>query len=249
MKIDLDGKTALVTGGSRGIGYGIAEAIVQAGGRVCITARKIDELEQAVDSLGQNSMFVAGKADDEAHIEDAIAKTLERFGSLDILVNNAATNPQFGPLMDADPSAVEKIFKVNLEAVIRWCATAWKRWLKDNGGCILNVSSVGGIRAEPMLGAYNVSKAGLIHLTRQLAIEMAPRVRVNALAPGLVKTKFSRVLYEANEEFVASRIPLKRLGVPEDVASAALFLVSDAASWITGEVLVVDGGALLGGFR
>lgn len=249
MQMDLRGKTALVTGGSRGIGFGIAEAIVGAGGCVCVTARKVDELEEAVRSLGDDAIYVAGKADDPGHIEDAVAKTIDRFGSLDILVNNAATNPQFGPLMDADPSAVEKILKVNLEAVIRWCAEAWKRWLKDNGGCILNIASVGGMRAEPMLGAYNVSKAGLIHLTRQLAIEMAPGVRVNALAPGLVKTKFSRVLYEANEEFVANRIPLKRLGMPEDVAQAALFLVSDAASWITGEVLVVDGGALLGGFR
>lgn len=249
MNVDLGGKTALITGGSRGIGYGIAEAILRAGGSVCITARKVEELERAVDSLGDRAMYVPGKADDHAHIEDAVSETVDRFGSLDILVNNAATNPQFGPLMDADPSAVEKILKVNLEAVIRWCAEAWKQWLKEHGGCILNVASVGGIRAEPMLGAYNVSKAGLIHLTRQLAVEMAPRVRVNALAPGLVKTRFSRALYEAGEEFVANRIPLRRLGEPEDIASAALFLVSDAASWITGEVLVVDGGALLGGFR
>ncbi len=249
MKIDLSGKAALVTGGSRGIGYAIAEAIVKAGGSVCITARKTEELEEAVSGLGEGGIYVAGKADDPTHIEEAVDRTIERFGSLDILVNNAATNPQFGPLMDADPAAVEKIFKVNLEAPIRWSATAWKKWMRDHGGCILNVASVGGIRAEPMLGAYNVSKAGLIHLTLQLATEMAPGVRVNALAPGLIKTKFSRVLYEANEEFVASRIPLKRLGVPEDVAAAALFLVSDAASWITGEVLVVDGGSLLGGFR
>ncbi|MER3396112.1 MAG: 3-oxoacyl-ACP reductase [Acidimicrobiia bacterium] len=249
MQIDLSGKAALVTGGSRGIGYAIAEAIVKAGGSVCVTARKIDELESAVASLGERSFFVAGKADDPDHIREAVDKTVERFGSLDILVNNAATNPQFGPLADADRSAVAKTLRVNLEAIVWWCSEAWKRWLKANGGCILNVASVGGLRAEPMLGAYNVSKAALIHLTKQLAVEMAPGVRVNALAPGLIKTRFSRVLYESNEEFVASRIPLKRLGVPEDVATPALFLVSDAASWITGEVLVVDGGALLGGFR
>ncbi len=249
MKIDLEGKTALVTGGSRGIGFAIAEEIVRSGGNVCITARKVEELEEAVGSLGDRAVYVAGKADDPEHIADAVGRTIDRFGSLDILVNNAATNPQFGPLMDADVAAVEKIFKVNLEAPILWCSQAWKSWMKENGGAILNVVSVGGLRAEPMLGAYNVSKAGLIHLTRQLATELAPKVRVNAVAPGLVKTKFSKVLYEANEEFVASRLPLKRLGVPEDIAPAAVFLVSDAASWITGEVLVVDGGALLGGFR
>lgn len=249
IQIDLSGKSALVTGGSRGIGLAIAKAFVDAGGRVLLTARKKEELEQATAELGSAATYVAGRADDPDHIKEAVERCLERFGSLDVLVNNAATNPQFGPLMDADRGAISKILSVNLEAVIWWCQDAWRAWMKERGGVIINVASVGGLSAEPFLGAYNVSKAGLIHLTKQLAMELAPKVRVNALAPGLVKTRFSRVLYERNEEFVASRTPLKRLGVPEDVAAAAVFLASDLASWVTGEVFVVDGGALLGGFR
>lgn len=249
IQIDLSGKSALVTGGSRGIGLAIAKAFVDAGGRVLLTARKKEELEQATAELGSAATYVAGKADDPDHIREAVERCVEQFGSLDVLVNNAATNPQFGPLMDADRGAISKILSVNLEAVIWWCQDAWRASMKERGGVIINVASVGGLSAEPFLGAYNVSKAGLIHLTKQLAMELAPKVRVNALAPGLVKTRFSRVLYERNEEFVASRTPLKRLGIPEDVAAAAVFLASDLASWVTGEVFVVDGGALLGGFR
>lgn len=249
MEIRVDGKAALVTGATRGIGLAIAKAFVDSGGSVCITARKQDELDQAVDELGERAIAVAGRVDDRDHAETAIAACIAKFGSLDVLVNNAATNPQFGPLADADESAIAKIFKVNLEAPIMWAQIACDAWMREHGGAILNVASVGGIRAEPMIGAYNVSKAALIHLTEQLATELAPGIRVNALAPGLVKTRFARALWEANEQAAAERTPLKRLGEPEDIGAAALFLVSDAASWMTGSTLVIDGGALLGGFR
>lgn len=249
MDIRVDGKAALVTGASRGIGLAIAKAVVDSGGKVCITARKQDELDVALDTLGDDAIAVAGGVDDRDHAEAAIAACIAEFGSLDILVNNAATNPQFGPLVQADPAAISKIFKVNLEAPIMWSQIAYSAWMHEHNGVVLNVASIGGIKAEPMIGAYNVSKAALIHLTEQLAAELAPDVRVNALAPGLVKTKFARALWEPNEDGIASRIPLKRLGTPEDIGTAALYLISDAASWVTGSTLVIDGGALLGGFR
>jgi NAD(P)-dependent dehydrogenase (short-subunit alcohol dehydrogenase family) len=158
-------------------------------------------------------------------------------------VNNAATNPQFGPLVEADMRAVEKVWSTNLAGPLRFAQAAWMHWMRDHGGVILNVVSLGGIRPGPSIGAYNVSKAALIHLTRQLALELAPGVRVNAVAPALVKTDMARALWEPNEQAMARSHPLGRLGTPDDIASAALFLVSDASSWMTGEVVVIDGGA------
>ena len=159
------------------------------------------------------------------------------------MVNNAAINPVFGPLMDADLGAVAKVFDANIVGPLRFVREAWHRYMHDHGGVVLNVVSVGGMRAGPFIGAYNVSKAALIHLTRQLAQELAPDVRVNAIAPALVKTDMARALWEPNEEAMARTHALGRLGMPDDIASGALFLMSEAASWITGEVLVVDGGA------
>jgi 3-oxoacyl-[acyl-carrier protein] reductase len=247
MDKDFEGRVALVTGGTRGIGLGIAQELVNRGARVVITARKQEELDKVVADLGDDVAAAArGSADDEAHQQAAVALAIERFGRLDHLVNNAAVNPQYGPLVDAELSAVRKVFEVNVTAALAWVQQAWRAWLKDNGGSILNVASVGGIRAGAPLGAYNASKAALIHLTRQLGVELGPTVRVNAIAPAVVKTKFARALYEGREDDVAQAYPLKRLGVPEDTAKAAAFLLSDDASWITGETLVVDGGVTLG---
>lgn len=247
MDIRVDGKSVLVTGGSRGIGFAIAQAALDSGAKVCITARKQAELDEALENLGDGAIAVAGRVDDREHAETAVATCIAEFGSLEVLVNNAATNPQFGPLIQADPGAISKIFEVNLEAPIMWSQIAYEAWMKEHGGVVLNVASIGGIKAEPMIGAYNISKAALIHMTEQLARELAPNIRVNALAPGLVKTKFARALWEPNEDAVAARIPLKRLGQPEDIGAAALYLISDAASWVTGSTLVIDGGALVGG--
>ncbi len=249
---DFDGRVALVTGGTRGIGLGIAQELVSRGARVVVTARKPDELAAAVEQLGgpDRALAVRGSADDEAHQADAVAQAVERFGSLDLLVNNAAVNPQYGPLVDADLSAVRKVFEVNCTAVLGWTQQAWRQSMdpavSERGGSILNVASVGGIRAGSPIGAYNASKAALIHLTRQLGVELGPSVRVNAIAPAVVKTRFASALYEGREDEVAQAYPLKRLGVPEDTAKAAAFLLSDDASWITGETLVVDGGVTLG---
>ncbi len=246
----LDGKAALVTGGTRGIGRAIAEAFAVAGASVCVLARKPEELaetEKALAALGGRVMTVVGSAGDPEVIDAGVARCVAELGRLDVLVNNAATNPSFGPLIETEPRAVDKVLEVNLVGPLRLAQAAWKAWMSEHGGVIVNVASSGGIRPAPFIGIYNISKAAIIHLTRQLALELGPRVRANALAPGLVKTDMSRVLYESGEEALAARHPMKRLGVPDDIAGAALFLASDASSWLTGEVLLVDGGSALGG--
>jgi NAD(P)-dependent dehydrogenase (short-subunit alcohol dehydrogenase family) len=243
---DFAGRTALVTGGTRGIGLGIAQEIVDRGGNVVVTARKPDELDAAVRELDPQgsgrATAVRGSADDEAHQAEAVARAVEAFGRLDFLVANAAVNPQYGPLMDADLSAVRKVFEVNVTSVLAWVQQAWRQSMSTSGGSVLVVASVGGLRSGSPIGAYNASKAAVIHLVRQLGAEMGPAVRVNAIAPAVVKTKFATALYEGREDEVAQAYPLKRLGVPADTAKAAAFLLSDDASWITGETLVVDGG-------
>lgn len=248
---DFEGSVALITGATRGIGYGIAQELVRRGGSVCITARKEDELERAVAELdpeGSGRAIAArGSADDSEHQQAAVELVLDAFGRLDHLVNNAAVNPQYGPLMDADLGAVRKIMEVNVVATLAWTQLAWRAWMRDNGGTILNIASVGGLRAGAPIGAYNTSKAALIHLTRQLAVELGPQVRVNAMAPAVVKTKFARALYEDREDEVAAAYPLKRLGTPEDTAQLGAFLLGQASGWITGETVTIDGGVSLAG--
>jgi NAD(P)-dependent dehydrogenase (short-subunit alcohol dehydrogenase family) len=242
----IDGKGVLVTGGTRGIGRAIAEACAAAGADVCVVARKPAELEEAaaaISAIGAQVVTVAGSVGDPDIAEAAVRSMIETFGRCDIVVNNAAINPVFGPLMEADMGAVTKVFDANITAPLRFARAAWHQYMEAHGGVVLNVVSVGGLRPGPFLGAYNVSKAALIHLTRQLAQELAPGVRVNAIAPALVKTDMARALWEPNEAAMARTHALGRLGVPDDIASGALFLISDASSWLTGEVLVVDGGA------
>jgi 3-oxoacyl-[acyl-carrier protein] reductase len=242
----IDGRAVLVTGGTRGIGRAIAEACAAAGADVVVVARKPDELaetEKALQAIGARTVMVQGSVGDAAIADTAIAATLDAFGRCDAIVNNAAINPVFAPLMDADLAAVTKVFDANITGPLRFTRAAWHSWMREHGGVVLNVVSVGGMRPGPFIGAYNVSKAALIHLTRQLAQELAPGVRVNAIAPGLVKTDMARALWEPNEDAMARSHALGRLGVPDDIAAAALFLLSDASSWITGDVFVADGGA------
>jgi NAD(P)-dependent dehydrogenase (short-subunit alcohol dehydrogenase family) len=244
----LDGKVALVTGGTRGIGRAIAEAYAAAGASVCVLARKqaeLDETQAKLREIGTDVTVYAGSAGDPEAIDAAIAHCIDRLGRLDILVNNAGTNPAFGPMIDTEPRAVAKILEVNLVGPLLLCQRAWSAWMEEHGGVIVNIASTGGIHPSPFIGMYNVSKAALVHLTKQLALELGPKVRVNALAPGLVKTDMSRVLYESGEEAIASRHPSRRLGVPDDIAGAALFLASDASSWLTGETIAIEGGILL----
>ncbi len=246
VELRLDGKVALVTGASRGIGRAIAAAFASSGARVMISSRKPEALAGTAASLEGEVGWFAANAGDADGAEACVNATLERFGRLDVLVNNAATNPYMGPTIDIDASRADKIVQVNQWGILLWTQCAWRAWMSREGGVVLNMASVGGMAVEPAIGYYNVTKAAVIHLTRHLAAELAPSVRVNSIAPGLVKTYMARALWEPNEELLASRLPLRRLGEPEDVASAAVFLASDAASWITGTNLVVDGGAVLG---
>ncbi|MFJ4408662.1 SDR family oxidoreductase [Streptomyces sp. NPDC088910] len=240
------GRVALVTGASRGIGYGIAEALVARGDRVCITGRNEDALKEAVEKLGADrAIGVAGKAHDEAHQAVAVERTMEAFGRVDYLANNAGTNPVYGLLADLDLGVARKVYETNVISALGFAQQTWKAWQKENGGAIVNVASVAGLAPSPLIGAYGISKAAMINLTVQLAAEMAPGVRVNSVAPAVVKTKFAAALYEGREAEAAAAYPLKRLGLPEDIGGAAAFLFSDQASWITGQNLVLDGGLFL----
>ena len=246
MDIRLDGKVALVTGASKGIGRAIAAGMAASGAQVMISSRKEDALRDAAATMEGEVEVFAANAGDLDQAAACIDATYERFGRLDILVNNAATNPYMGPTVDIDLARWEKTLQVNLTAPLFWTQFAWHRGMKDiEGGSIINIASIGGIAIETSIGNYNVTKAALIHQTRTLAKELAPAVRVNAIAPGLVKTDMARALWESHEAAVAEHVTMKRLGEPEDIANAAVFLASDAGSWICGHTLVVDGGMLL----
>lgn len=238
---ELSGKVALITGASRGIGYGVAEALVARGDRVCITGRNEDALKEAVETLGADRVIgVAGKAHDEAHQAAAVERTMEAFGRVDFLVNNAGTNPVFGPIAELDLNVARKVFETNVISALGFAQQTWKAWQSENGGAIVNIASVAGLAPSPFIGAYGVSKAAMINLTVQLAHEFAPKVRVNAIAPAVVKTKFAAALYEGREAEAAAAYPLGRLGVPSDIGGAAAFLTSQQSDWVTGLLLKVD---------
>ena len=245
-----EGRVAVVTGASRGIGLGIAQRLVAEGARVCLTARGADDLATAVKALGgePHAIAVAGKADDPAHRQAALAATVDAFGRVDVLVNNTGINPVFGATTDVAPEAAAKIIGVNVLAALAWTEQARQAGLGGHdGAAVVNVASIAGLRPAPGLGMYGVSKAALIQLTSQLAIELAPRIRVNAVAPAVVRTRFASALYEGREEAVSAMYPMRRLGEPADVAAAVAFLAGDDAGWVTGQTLVLDGGLLLRG--
>lgn len=242
MDISLSGKVALVTGGSRGIGKAIAKSFAESGAKVMITSRKQDSLESAAAEMKGDVDVFAANAGDLDGISSCVQATMKRFGAIDIFVNNAATNPYFGKTLEVDPARFDKTFQVNVRGPLFWCQAVWEAWMKDHPGVMINIASVGGLRAEIGLGVYNVTKAAIIHMTKQLASELGPS-RVVGIAPGLVQTDFAKVLVDNFGERLANRLPTKRLGVPEDIANLATFLASDRASWITGETFVIDGGA------
>ena len=242
MEISLEGKVALVTGASRGIGKAIAKSYVEAGAKVMLMSRKEDVLRSAVDEIGGDTAIFAGNAGDIEAAQACVAATIKRFGQIDIFVNNAATNPYAGPTLGIDPARYDKTFQVNLRGPLFWCQAVWEAWMIDHPGVIINIASVGGLRAEGNLGVYNLTKAALIHLTKQLAGELG-LTRVVGIAPGLVQTDFAQMLVDNFGDALAKRLPTKRLGVPQDIANLATFLASDLASWMTGETYLIDGGA------
>lgn len=251
MQITLDGKVALVTGASKGIGKAIATTLALSGAKVMLTSRKLDQLEAAQAEIATAAEAAGTSVDTEvfaANVGDldaasaCVSATVERFGSVDVLVNNAATNPYFGATLGVDSGRYDKTFQVNLKGPVFWTQAVWEAGMKDRPGVIVNVASVGGLRAEGGLGVYNLTKAALIHLTRQLASELGP-TRVVGVAPGLVQTDFAAFLVDNFGDKLAAQLPLKRLGDPQDIANLVTFLASDVASWITGETYVIDGGA------
>jgi NAD(P)-dependent dehydrogenase (short-subunit alcohol dehydrogenase family) len=246
-----EGRTALVTGGSRGIGLGIAKSLVDRGARVVLTARKPEALAEAVAELGGPEVAVAvpGNAGDPAHRAEAVRTAIDTFGSLDVLVGNVGINPAYGPLMDLQLDAFRKILDTNVVSALGLVQEAWRAWMSEHGGSVLFVASVAGLRSSQEIGAYGVSKAALINLTTQLAVELAPKVRVNAVAPAVVKTRFAEALFEGRETEAAQAYPMARLGTPEDVGEAAAYLLGEGAGWVTGQTLVIDGGGLSRGPR
>jgi NAD(P)-dependent dehydrogenase (short-subunit alcohol dehydrogenase family) len=240
------GRVALITGASRGIGLAAAQRLVDEGARVCITARKPETLAAAIAVLGgpEYAIAVAGSSDDADHREQAVFETVSTFGRLDVLVNNTGINPTFGPLLDVDFGVARKIFEVNVLSALSWVKLAHDAWLGEHGGAVVNVASVAGLGASPGIAFYGITKAALIAMTRQLSFELAPDIRVNAVAPAVVRTRFAEALYADKEELVAAGYLIKRLGEPADIGAAIAYLASSDAGWTTGQTLVIDGGLI-----
>ncbi len=241
-----EGHVALITGASRGIGFAIAERLVAEGASVVITGRKQDTLDAALARLGERAVGVAGRADDPDHRTAVFELISAQFGRLDHLVNNAGINPAYGPLAEVGVDVMRKTLEVNVIATLEWARDAVASGLLGEGGSIVNVASIAGLAAAPGIAFYGVTKGALLTLTLQLAAELAPGIRVNAVAPAVVKTDFARALYEADEQAAGAQYPLKRLGEVEDIAGPVAFLLSGDAAWITGQTVVIDGGASMG---
>jgi NAD(P)-dependent dehydrogenase (short-subunit alcohol dehydrogenase family) len=242
-------QVAIVTGASRGIGFAIAQRFVAQGARVAVTGRDADALEAAVKELGgpEVALGVAGKGDDPAHRAAVVDAVREQFGPVTTLINNIGINPAYGPLATLDLNAARKMAEVNLIGTLGWIQEALRGGLAEAGGSVVNISSVSGVRPAPGIAFYGTTKAALIHLTEELAVELAPKIRVNAVAPAVVKTRFASALYEGREAEVAATYPLQRLGNTGDVAGTVAFLCSPDAAWITGQTIVIDGGLTLTG--
>ncbi|HSS93138.1 MAG TPA: glucose 1-dehydrogenase [Candidatus Dormibacteraeota bacterium] len=247
-RFDLDGRVALVTGASRGIGSAIANALAEQGAQVVLSSRKQADLDDEAGRINtrfpKHAVGIAAHAGRPDDLERLVSEVMKRFSRIDILVNNAATNPYFGPVLDAEVSVWDKTFEVNVRGIFILTKLVYAASMERLGGSVINVASTGGIRPGLGLGIYNITKASVIMLTRQLARELGGKVRVNAVAPGLIKTRFAEALWgnEAILDRVISSNPMGRIGLPDEIAGAVVFLASDAASYVNGEVMVIDGG-------
>src|SRR3979411_2439152 len=247
-RFDLTGRVALVTGASRGIGSATALALAEQGAQVVLSSRKQADLDIEAERINakfpDKAVAVAAHPGKPEDLQRLVDEVMARFARIDILVNNAATNPYFGPVLGAEIGAWDKTFEVNLRGMFQLTKLVYDASMEKNGGAIVNVASVGGLRPGLGLGVYNITKAGVIMFTRQLAHELGGKVRVNAVAPGLVKTRFAEALWgnEAIFERVIASNPMGRIGMPDEIAGAVAFLASAGASYINGEVLVIDGG-------
>lgn len=245
------GQVALVTGASRGIGLGIAQRLQAEGATVVLTARNTDTIAEAVAQFPTGTALgIAGKSDDPTHRAEVYDTIAEKFGRLDVLVTNVGINPVYGPLIDLDLDAARKILDVNVLGTLAWVQGAVhheRLGFRENKGRVVSISSVAGERPSPGISFYGISKAAVSHLTKSLAVELGPDIRVNAVAPAVVKTKFATALYEGREDEVASAYPVGRLGTPEDIAAAVAYLASADADWITAQILTADGGVITAG--
>jgi NAD(P)-dependent dehydrogenase (short-subunit alcohol dehydrogenase family) len=254
-RITLEGKVCLVTGGSRGIGEAIARTFVAHGARVVLAARKPEGVAAAAESIAKEHgaervVGIAAHAGKEEDCGRLVRETIKRFGQVDVLVNNAGTNPYFGPMLNVDMGAWEKTFETNLKGYF-WCAREVARHClgREAPGSIINVASVAGLVGSPLQGVYGATKAAIISMTKTLAVELGPsRIRVNAIAPGFIDTRLASAILKNDEllKVVLGRTPLGRYGTPDEIAGGALYLASDAASFLTGHTLVIDGGMTIG---
>jgi NAD(P)-dependent dehydrogenase (short-subunit alcohol dehydrogenase family) len=244
----LDGKVALITGASRGIGQAIALRFARAGARVVISSRKLENLQPVADEIeaaGGKALAIQAHVGRPEDVQALVRRTLEAYDRVDIAVNNAATNPHFGPLLSADEGQWDKILDTNAKGAFRLCKAIVPCMKAEGGGKIINLSSIAGLRPQPGLGVYGISKAAIIMMTQVLALELGPaNIQVNAIAPGVIKTRFSQLLWQTPQisEPLLAHLPLDRFGEPEDVSGLALYLASSASDYVTGGVFLVDGG-------
>jgi NAD(P)-dependent dehydrogenase (short-subunit alcohol dehydrogenase family) len=244
----MEGRAAIITGGSRGICLAAASAMLDRGARVCITGRHEDQLSEALEHLnaGDRAIAVAGHTADREHREATVARVMSTFGSVDVLLNGVGINPYYGTMSELPEDVAIKMFRTNVLAALEWFKLAEKAWMAEHGGSVINLASAGAYRGGPLLGSYGVTKAAMIRLTEQLALEKARLgIRVNAVAPGTIRTRFAAKFWEGDQAAVAAAYPLGRAGEPSDIGEAIAFFASDDASWITGQTLCIDGGYLL----
>ncbi|MDX1491798.1 MAG: SDR family oxidoreductase [Pseudohongiellaceae bacterium] len=250
---DLTGKVALITGSTKGIGLAIAKRMAEAGAKVVISSRKqdvCDEVAAEINSAGGEAVAIACNINYKDQLQNLVEKSVEAFGEIDILVCNAALNPFYGSSQDIPDDAFDKIMDSNIGSAHRLCQLVLPGMASKGGGAVIIVSSIAGLKGSSMLGAYAISKAADMQIARNLAVEWGPKnIRANCIAPGLIRTDFAKALWENPETYkhTVSKYPLRRIGEPDEIAGAAIYLASDAGSFITGQTIVVDGGGTITG--